>query len=436
MILKSLFGFLSLWPVLLIAASSPSIKVLDRSGNLTWTNAFSPGICTIESATRFGGAWTPVKNFFSTNSGGGGSVALTQTNHFLRLLTVDLATNNPRAFSNFVSSYGVIRTIAGSGIAGVDGVNYWDPSFEGGPATSAALSRPHFAMADDAGDVFIIDKDSHSLLKVSLDGRIHTVAGTHAEGDGPDTPTPATNVALRFPNGEWVRGDGTVYILDTDNSKVRRLDTNGMLTTLFTAPSGTNGIKGGRGLWVRDDEGLVYYGAGTDIKKWTPGGGFKTLNNNNFNDLGNFIVNPDGDVIATDRGDNKVYLVDATGGKTGDRTRIAGSGATNAVVDGTEVLTNGLYGVRGIWLVPTGGYLLATHEGSQLLFVDASGIVHVLLNGVPGPYHSGDGQWFYDPTVFKATELRSVSMDRAGNILIVENDAGFVRKIEFLRLTP
>ena len=79
-----------------------------------------------------------------------------------------------------------------------------------------------------------MDKNSDSVLKVTTDGRIHTVAGTHAIGNGPDGATIATNVALNLPNGLWVRGDGRVYVLDTGNGKVRRLDTNGMLATLFT----------------------------------------------------------------------------------------------------------------------------------------------------------------------------------------------------------
>ena len=66
----------------------------------------------------------------------------------------------------------------------------------------------------------------------------------------------ATNVTMNLPNGLWVRGDGTVYVLDTGNGKVRRLDTNGMMTTLFTD---SKGISGGRGLWVKNDESLVYY---------------------------------------------------------------------------------------------------------------------------------------------------------------------------------
>ncbi|HEY3915684.1 MAG TPA: hypothetical protein VGN61_14450 [Verrucomicrobiae bacterium] len=85
-------------------------------------------------------------------------------------------------------------------------------------------------------------------FKITTDGRLHTVAGTHVAGNGTDASTPGTEVAMNVPNGLWVRGDGTVYILDTGAGKVRRLSTNGMLATLFTD---SNGINGGRGLWVK-----------------------------------------------------------------------------------------------------------------------------------------------------------------------------------------
>jgi len=53
---------------------------------------------------------------------------------------------------------------------------------------------------------------------VRPDGIIETVAGTSQPGDGPDDPTPATEVALNQPNGLWVRGTGVVYVLDTGNA--------------------------------------------------------------------------------------------------------------------------------------------------------------------------------------------------------------------------
>ena len=100
-------------------------------------------------------------------------------NNFFRLLAADISTNTAAGYTNLLNSYGLLHTIAGNGFGGIDGVNYWQPGFEGGYATNAALSRPHIAVADTAGNVFIADKNSHSVLKVTPDGRIHTVAGTH-----------------------------------------------------------------------------------------------------------------------------------------------------------------------------------------------------------------------------------------------------------------
>jgi streptogramin lyase len=255
------------------------------------------------------------------------------------------------------------------------------------------------------------------------------VAGIHTGGDAGDGPAPGTSTQLNSPNGLWVRPDGTVYVLDTGNGKVRRLDPDGTMSTLFTVNSG---INQGRGLWVSEDESLAYFCSGTDLRRRVPGS--ITTVNNNFTELGNIALTPEGNVIATDRGDNKVFLVDTTGGNQGSRMRLFGNGTTDSVIEGTMAFDNGLYGVRGVWLVPTGGYFLATHEGSQLLYVDAAGLLHVFVDGAPGA-HSGDGQWFHSPGP-KISELRSVSMDSRGDLLIVENDYGFVRRVRFLRSAP
>ena len=67
--------------------------------------------------------------------------------------------------------------------------------------------------------------------------------------------------------------------------------------------------------------------------------------------------------------------------------------------------------------------------------MDSSGTIYLLLNGVGGPTHSGDGSYFYEPSALKISEGRSVSMDFDGNILICESDYGFVRRIRFLPVT-
>lgn len=430
--LKRLCGLLVLSPMLVNAAENDfKITSLDPNGAISWTNAFSNGVCTVESAVFLGGnqgvaAWMPRQNYFTTNAAGTGAFSPGPGSDFFRLRAVQISTNK-QAFTNLVQSYGLLHTIAGSGAdPGTDNVNYWKSSFEGGYATNAALSRPHFAMADDAGNVFIVDKNSDSVLKVTPDGRIHTVAGTHAAGDGPDVSSVATNVALNVPNGLWVRGDGTVYVLDTGNNKVRRLDTNGMLATLFVDE---NGMGNGRGLWVKDNESMIYYCATTEVRQWTPSDGVAALNKK-FTDLGNIYVSEAG-IIATDLGANEVWVVDTN---SGARTFLFGNGNSGLVVNNTPAVTNSLDGVRGVWKPPIGGCFLATDAGAQFLYVDESGIIHIMVNGHRDD-HAGDGEWFYTPG-YKFGQLRSVSMDSQGNLLIVENDLGYVRRIDFQRLSP
>jgi hypothetical protein len=436
--IKELFWLVLISPLMAQAQGNNfQINGFNLGGQISWANAYTSGVCTVEAATQFNGsngltAWVPQYNFFTTNSAGTGSFPLPPGNNFLRLLAVDVSTNTPQAYTNLVQSYGLLHTIAGNGDAGssdpgVDGVNHWQPGFEGGYATNAALSRPHFAMEDNYSNVFIVDKDSDSVLEVTPDGRIHTVAGTHVIGDGPDTPTNATSVAMDLPNGLWVGTNGTVYVLDTGNGKVRRLATNGMMSTLFTD---SKGISGGRGLWVRSDESLVYYCSGTDLRQWTPSGGTANLNKG-FNDLGNIIISGT-NIIATDRGGNTVWVVNTN---TGISTLLFGNGGENLVVDDTLAATNGLYGVRGVWQPPIGGYFLATDYGAQFLYVDITGVIHIMVNGYNDD-HAGDGRWFYAPTEYLFGQLRSVSMDNQGNLLIVENDTGYVRRIDFQRLTP
>ncbi len=412
-----------------------AISSVTPAGLITWTNAFSNGVCTIESTlalTNQGTSlWRPLTNYFTTTNTGQGLLPPAPGNRFVRLLGVDVSTNTPQGYTNLLQSYGNLHTIAGNGFGGTDGVNYWQPGFEGGYATNAALSRPHVAMADDAGNVYIVDKDSHSVLKVTLDGRLHTVAGTHVAGNGPDATNRATMVALYQPNGLWVHPDGSFHILDTGNGKVRRVDTNGMMSTFFTVPGG---IAVGRGLWVEDDETDAYFCSGTTLKAWHLTNGLVTLNTN-FIDLGNIHVTPTKEtVVATDRGDDKVWKVDTGGKNLGTRTLVWGQGHGNPVVDGTWAVTNCLDGVRGIWKFPTDGYLVALQQGDHVLYIDPADVLHVFVLGQLGA-HSGDGQWFHSPGP-KITESRAVTMDKPGNILIVENDFGYVRKIDFQRLTP
>lgn len=407
------------------AAAPLQLTSFDRAGALAWTGAPVPGICRMEIASRPRGPWAPGPSVFSTGSSGAAPVPLGEDNRFLRLLAVEVPATRA-GFSNLVGSYGLLETIAGNGAGQEDGVSFWLPDNEGQPGPWVALSRPHMAMADQAGRVYIADKNSHSVLRVDLDGSIHTHAGTHLGGFDGEGPAVATNLQLSLPNGLWVRADGTVYILDTGNGRIRRVDTHGVMSTVFLATGTGSSLNGGRGLWVGDDETLAYFCAGTRVRSWTPSGGLRTLASG-FTELGTLWVEANGDVLVCDRGGHRVYRISPSG----TSSVLAGNGTPSGGGDGEPALATGLNGVRSIWPVPTGGYLLLTHDGCQLWYLDTAGVVHLLLQGAGGSTHGGDGEFFYDPTAYKISEGRSVTMDAAGHILICESDYGFVRRIRF-----
>ncbi len=404
------------------------IGTLDLSGTITWTNAYTNGACALEVAPTPTGPWTSQTSYYTTNSTGQGQLAETNGVSFWRLLAADFPPT-PRGWTNLLKSYGRLETIAGNGVGQVDGVNYWQASFEGQPATQVSLSRPHIALADKNGDVFIADKNSHAVLKVTLDGRIHTVAGTHAagfNGDG-DGHLPGTSLQLNSPNGLWSHGGSMLYILDTGNGKVRKLDKNGIMTTLFTVPGG---IQGGRGLWVKKDESEAYFCSGTEFKHWTNSGAFAVVNSG-FVDLGNLADDPAGGRVITDAGANRVWHIT----KKGKVTLLAGNGGISGGGDGFLATQTGLAGVRGAWVLPFGGLLTCTQIGGQIWYIDTAGYIHLFLDGGTGTFRDGDGQYFHSPGK-KISEPRSVTVADNGDIYITENDYGFVRKISFQRLEP
>lgn len=339
---------------------------------------------------------------------------------FLSILLFAITADSLLAqYESFKNSYGPLSTVAGKGDVDNGGENGWQNSYEGGAATDAELSRPHMAMADSSGNIYIADKDAHAIRKVTTDGILTTIAGTNIAGNG-DEGT-ATELALNAPNGLWVNATGVVYILDLNNNKIRKVDAEGHMTTLI---HDEGGISLGRGLWLSQDEDTVWYACGSRVKMWTEAGGIVEYATG-FSGLGNITQDANGSLVATDRTANRVYRLD----KEGNKTIIAGNGTSTGGGEGMPATETGLYGVRGVWFLPDNTYFLATHEGSQVWYIDEAANVHLFLDGMEGDeFHSGDGEDFQTPG-YKISEARAVTVDYQGNVLVTENDRGFIRKI-------
>jgi hypothetical protein len=204
-----------------------------------------------------------------------------------------------------------------------------------------------------------------------------------------------------------------------------------MLSTVVTVPGG---LGAGRAIWASDDERLVYFAAGTAIKKWTPTGGLADYATN-FVGIGNMTMDPSGHLVVADRGDNSVWRM-TDGGS--DRVRIAGNGsATGTPVDGDLATNSPVDEARGVCCLPTGGVIVGCHHGNDIFYVDPAGRIYMLLNGGKDIVdHHGDGTWFYNTAEKRVSQIRAVTVDWEGNLLITENDAGYVRKVQFLPYVP
>ncbi|MCX7872178.1 MAG: hypothetical protein N2487_02710 [Verrucomicrobiae bacterium] len=405
------------------SADGGSIKICGIESNklVVSQGVYDFGVCVLFSSDSIDGVWRPVANKYITDSVLSFGISNEKPICFYRVCCAEILPT-PAGFTNLIKSYGVLTTIAGAGGTGND-VNKWMAEFEGGPAVNALLSRPHIAMADRCGNVYIADKSAHAIRKVDKHGLIHTIAGINSPGDGADGPSVAREVALNEPNGLYVLPDGVIYILDLANLKVRRLATNGIMETVCYIPD----LTIGRGLWVSEDESTIYVASGGVVYRWGRNDGLEVYASG-FIELGNVVVAPDGNLVVTDRGGHRVVKI------LPDRTQvvIAGNGMTYGGGDGYRATETGLNEVRGVWFLADGSFFVCTHRGSQIWYIDRGGYIHLFLNGYRSNTHAGDGQWFYNPYEYRISEVRAVVVDYEGNILITENDSGYIRKIEFL----
>jgi sugar lactone lactonase YvrE len=119
---------------------------------------------------------------------------------------------------------GHVRRIAGSGTAGWSG--------DGGPARDASLSQPHDAFVDRAGHLWIADSGNHRVRRVdAATGVITTFAGNGTAGSAGDDG-PALDAELNDPRFVTVDGAGNLFISETAGGRIRRVDAQGVITTV------------------------------------------------------------------------------------------------------------------------------------------------------------------------------------------------------------
>jgi uncharacterized protein (TIGR03437 family) len=138
-----------------------------------------------------------------------------------------------------ITPLGIISTIAGTGTAGHTG--------DGGPAIGATLNDPGSVALDAAGNLYIAELSNNDVRKITPQGIISTVAGNTTIGHGGDGG-PAINAQLIDPQGAIVDQAGNLYITDEDNQLIRMVSPSGIINTI--AGNGTKGFAGDGGASV------------------------------------------------------------------------------------------------------------------------------------------------------------------------------------------
>src|SRR2546422_353081 len=277
-----------------------------------------------------------------------------------------------------VAADGVLSLIAGTGTSGFSG--------DGGPAVSARLSYPGNLVVDGGGNLYIADWGNDRIRKVNTEGIISTIAGNgkeRFEGDG----GAATSASLNGPRGVAVDPAGNVYIADRGNSRIRKVDTVGLISTI--AGNGTSGFSG--------DGGLA---TAASFDAWS------------------LAVDVSGNLYITDARNHRVRKVNAAG----IISTVAGDGGDIFGGDGGPATATSVLPVD-IFVDP-GGNLYLADASYRVRKVNGDGIITTIAcNGTSG--FTGDG----GPATAASCVPYRVARDSAGNLYVADGSSKRIRKV-------
>jgi streptogramin lyase len=240
----------------------------------------------------------------------------------------------------------VIDVTAGNGIEAFSG--------DGGAATDASLQDPFDVATTPEGGYYIADKRNHRIRKVNANGMISTVAGTGISGFSGDGGS-ATNARLSSPSGVATGPDGSLYIADTANFRVRRVDVaTGKISTI--AGSGTEGGSG-------DDGPATAATLSADVRDIT--------------------VSPDGAIYIADAGNHKIRRVSPSG----MITTVAGTGISDGNLgEGGPAIEASLSYPMDVAVGPEGSIIIADSGRSLIRKVTPDGYIHTLVDMAKSNY--------------------------------------------------
>ena len=278
----------------------------------------------------------------------------------------------------------IITTVAGDSVQGYNGDNI--------AATTAKLYGPYSTAVDAAGNLFIADLDNNRVRKVNTDGIITTIAGTGDAGFSGDDSA-ATLAKLDGPAGVAVDVSGNIYIADDYNSRIRKVNTSGIITTI--AGTGVNGYSGDNGPSTAAE----------------------------INDPHGIAVDAIGNVYICDELNSRVRKINIMG----IITTIAGTGLPGYSGDNTEATSAEIDHPYGVAVDLPGNIYFTEWTNNCVRKINTAGIITTIAGGNPTLGFSGDN----GPATAADFHIPiGIAIDKEGNIFIGDSYNNRVRKID------
>jgi len=308
--------------------------------------------------------------------------------------------NNQRIRKISVST-GIITTVAGSGVPDTDNYGIIRGGFrgDGGPATSAQLNLPYAVAVDISGNLYIVDKDNNRIRKVDTAGIISTVAGNGTAGFSGDGG-PAAAAQLNTPYGVAVDSTGNLYIADQYNQRIRKVSTNGIITTV----AGSGALE------------IDVYGRGYVRGGFSGDGGSAT--NAQLNTPLDVTVDNIGNLYISEYYNHRIRKIDTNG----IISTFAGSGAVNASYggfsgDGGPATSAQLNIPWGVSFDSNGNFYIADMINARIrkvAFVTTTRIINISLSNLA-----------FGDVIVNRTKQLTLTIKNTGNSTLTVNSIDY-----------
>jgi sugar lactone lactonase YvrE len=426
-----------------LASGRTIVSVQNRGGLAQTTLAIQPPLLS-----------EIPQGYITTYAGGStfegeGAAATTGSVNFPYAVSLDAAGNLyiADAFNNRIRkvdlSTGILTSIAGTGTLGV--------SEDGGLATATDLANPQDAEIDPTGNLLIADSGGNRIRRVDAKtGIISTVAGTYLESGFSGDGGKANSAWLNSPKGVFCDSSGNLYIADTYNNRIRKVDAaTGIIATIAgngqEAYGGDNGPATSASLYrpervVADTGGNVFISdtknhrirridAGTKIITTFAGTGTKGYSGDGGPAVAAKMESPSqlsfdnsGSLYFADSGNGRIRKID----RNGVISTVVGSGAEDYSGDGGPALGAGLASPLGVAVDGAGQIFIADTANYRIRFVNSSSTISTITGNGHTSY-LGDGGPAWAASLLMPLGL---AFDSAGNLYIADQNNLRIRKVD------